>query len=69
MSLNKLLQPKEIILFNQTPWLNLEKKSHFFSLPEKCGQIWSVFLSYRKMSILISESSFKMSISSSNFTL
>ena len=25
MSCNKLLQPKEIILFNQTPWLNLEK--------------------------------------------
>ena len=43
MSRNKLLQPKEIILFNQTPWLNLEEKSHFFSLPEKCGQIGPYF--------------------------
>jgi TnpA family transposase len=33
MSRIKLLQPKEVILFNQAPLLNLDEKSHFFSLP------------------------------------
>ena len=32
MSRIKLLQPQEIILFNQAPLLDLEEKSHFFSL-------------------------------------
>ena len=33
MSRIKLLQPKEIVLFNQAPLLSIEEKSHFFSLP------------------------------------
>ena len=32
MSRIKLLQPQEIILFNRAPLLDLEEKSHFFSL-------------------------------------
>lgn len=32
MSRIKLLQPQEIILFNQAPVFNLEEKSHYFSL-------------------------------------
>jgi TnpA family transposase len=32
MSRIKLLQPQEIIVFNQAPFLNLEEKAHYFSL-------------------------------------
>ncbi len=32
MSRIKLLQPQEIILFNQAPVFNLEEKFHYFSL-------------------------------------
>ena len=60
MSRIKLLQPQEIILFNQAPLLDLEEKSHFFSLTSPFdGEFKELRDGYAKIGFILQMGYFK----------
>jgi TnpA family transposase len=60
MSRIKLLQPQEIVLFNQAPLFNLEEKAHYFSLPSTFeGEFKGLRDGYTKIGFILQMGYFK----------